>query len=144
MMHIRIFETAHDLNDCVYFADVVEKLVTQSFAGAGAFDQAGDIHELDCRRSDLFRFRDLRDFFETQIWDKDDAEIGINRAERIILSRRFVRPGDSIEQGRFPDVRQSNNSSAEHMKRMKDESTGVEVSSFIPPPSSFFGRAGGI
>ena len=54
VMNVRIFETAHDLHDRVHFANVMEKLVSQAFARACSFDQAGDIDELD---------RGWRDFF---------------------------------------------------------------------------------
>ena len=48
---------------------------------------------------------------------RHDADVWIDGAEGIILRRRFVRSGDGIEKRGFPDVRQSDYSSAEHKVR---------------------------
>ena len=47
VMNVRVLETAHDLHDRIDFADVAEELIAESLALARAFDQAGDVHELD-------------------------------------------------------------------------------------------------
>ncbi len=114
MMDVRIGKAAHYLHNRVDFADVAEKLITESFARARAFHQTGDIHELDRGRHDFFRTRHLTELFQAPIRHSDDADVGIDRAKRIIFRGRVVCPGNGIEQRRFPDVRQSNNSSAEH------------------------------
>ncbi len=54
VMDVIIFEAAHDLDDGVDFSDVGEELVTESFAGAGAADEAGDVNELDGGGDDAF------------------------------------------------------------------------------------------
>jgi hypothetical protein len=46
-----------------------------------------------------------------------DPDVWIDGTEGIILRRRFMRSGDGIEKRRFPDVRQADNSSAEHKVR---------------------------
>ena len=63
VMNVAAFETAHDLHDRVHFADVAEELIAESFAGARAFDQAGDVDKLDRGRNDLLRLRHLRRAF---------------------------------------------------------------------------------
>ena len=50
VMNIGIFEAADDLHDGVDFADVREKFIPEAFARGRAFDEAGDVHKLDCRR----------------------------------------------------------------------------------------------
>ena len=37
----------------------------------------------------------------------DDAEVGFDGAERIILRRGLVRAGDGVEERGFPDVRKT-------------------------------------
>src|SRR2546423_1739638 len=86
-MNVRIGKAAHHLHNRVYFADVTEELVTKSFARA-------------------------RPFYET-----GDADIGIDRAKRIIVGRGVVGPSDRIEQCRFPDIWQTDDSRAEHKTR---------------------------
>ena len=54
----------------------------------------------------------LREDFESRIGHRDDAEIGIDGAERIIGRLRFARAGDGIEERGFPDVWQSDYSGA--------------------------------
>jgi hypothetical protein len=53
MMNIAAFKTAHDLDDGIHFTNVAEELVAEPFARACAFDQPGNIDELDRRRHDL-------------------------------------------------------------------------------------------
>ena len=117
MMNVRIFKATNHLHDRVHFANVMEKLVSQSFARACAFDQAGDIDELDRGWRDFFGVGNLCDFFQPRIGHRDDSDVRINRAERIIFCWRFVSAGDRVEKRRFPDVRQSDDSSAEHEVR---------------------------
>src|SRR5207237_9979959 len=114
VMNVALLTTAHHLHDGVDFADVVQELVAQSFACARTFYQSGDIEKLDRRRHDLLRMRNRGDFFETRIWHADYAEIRIDCAEGIIFRWRLVRARDRVEKGRFTDVRQSNNSGAQH------------------------------
>ena len=51
-MHVLILEAAHDLHDRVDLADVRQELVAQALALARAFDQPGDVDELDRGRDD--------------------------------------------------------------------------------------------
>ena len=53
-MDVAVFETTHHLNNRVHFANVVKELISQAFACAGAFDQAGDINEFDRSRRQFF------------------------------------------------------------------------------------------
>src|SRR5439155_11385551 len=55
MMNVRIFEAAHDLYNRVHFPNVMEKLVSQAFARACSFHQAGDIDELNRGWCDFLR-----------------------------------------------------------------------------------------
>ena len=61
--------------------------------------------------------RQLREHFESRIGHGDDAEIRIDRAERIIRRLRFAGARDRVEERGFPDVRQTDNSSAQHKAR---------------------------
>ena len=56
--------------------------------------------------------RNLRELFQSRIGHGDDADVRIDRAERIIFRRRFVRAGDGVKERGFPDIRQSDDSSA--------------------------------
>ena len=93
----------------------MEKLVSQSFTSACAFHQTGDIDELDRGWRDFFGVGNLGDSSQSRIGHRDDADVRIDRAERIILRRRFVSARDRVKERRFPDVRQTDNSSAEHV-----------------------------
>ena len=114
MMDVGALKTAHDLHNRVDLPNVTEKLVAESFARARAFDQSGDVDKLDRRRHDFLRMRHFCQDIETRVGNGHDADVWIDGAEGIILCRRFVRSGDGIEKRGFPDVRQADNSSAEH------------------------------
>ena len=69
-------------------------------------DESGDIDELQGRGRELLRLIDLRELFQTRIRNGDDADILVDRAERIVCG---FRAGicQCIEQCAFADIRQS-------------------------------------
>ena len=97
VMNVGIFKTTHHLHDRLDFANMMEELITEPFTGARAFDESSDIHKLDCCRCDLLRVRNLGGLFQARIGHDHHAYVRINRAERIILRRRFVCACDRIE-----------------------------------------------
>src|SRR5205814_8950455 len=98
-----------------HFTNVMEKLIAESFALACAFDQASDIDELDRGWRDFFRMGNLCDSRQSRIGYRDDPDIRIDRAERIIFGWRLVSARDRVEKRRFPHVRKTDNSSAKHV-----------------------------
>src|SRR5690348_3540424 len=117
MMDIGALKTAHDLHNSVDLANVTEELVAESFARARASDQSGNIDKLDRRRDDFLRMRHLCQDIEPRVGNDHNADVWVDGAEGIILCRRFVRSGDGIKKRGFPNVRQADNSSAEHKRR---------------------------
>ena len=137
VMNIRIFKTADDLHDGIDFADVGEKFVAQTFALRRAFDEAGDIHEFDCGRNNDLRLGDLLQHFEPRIRHRDDADVRIDRAKRIIRRLRFAGAGDGVEQGGFSDIGQTDNSSFEHkFEKGGDSSENLEAIIFLQSAST--------
>ena len=55
-------------------------------------------------RADLGDLGELR---QARVGHTDDAEVGLDGAEGVILRRRLVRAGDGVEERGFPDVRQT-------------------------------------
>ena len=105
--NVRVLEAAHDLDERVHFADVAEELVAQALAVGRAFHQAGDVHELKGRRDERADLDDLAELRQARVRHADDAEVGFDGAEGIILRRGLVRAGDGVEEGGFPDVRKT-------------------------------------
>ena len=103
---VGIVEAAHDVRDRVALADVREELVAQSFALARAGDQSGDVDELDGRGDGLLRLGDRGQRVETRIGDLDDADVGLDRAEGIVLGRDSGL-GEGVEERRLADVGQA-------------------------------------
>jgi hypothetical protein len=100
-----VLEAAHDVRDRVRLADVREELVAEAFALRGAGDESRDVDELDGRGNHFFRMRNRRKRCEARVGHFDDADVGIDRAKRVILG------GDSgfgqrVEQRRLADVGQ--------------------------------------
>ncbi len=108
MHYIVVNEAAHHVNNAVGFANVGEKLVTQTLAFRCAGDETGDIDELHHRRNGFLRLRQIDQCFYAWIGDFDDADIGFDGTERIVF-RRDTRFGQRIEQRGFADIRQTNN-----------------------------------
>jgi hypothetical protein len=59
--------------------------------------------------------RNLSEEVEPGVGHGHDPDVWIDGAKGIVLRRRFVRSGNGIEKSGFPDVRQADNSSAEHL-----------------------------
>ena len=116
-MNVAALKAPHDLHDRVHFADVAQELVAESFSGTRAFYEPGDVDEFDRGRDDLLRMRKLRQYFEPRVGHGHDAEIRIDRAKGIIRRLRLAGAGNGVEESRLANVRQTDDSGAEHMKK---------------------------
>ncbi len=106
MGDVGILKTSHHMRDRIDLADGGEELVAEAFALGGAADEAGDIDEGQPRRDDLRGFGDLRQLVEPGIGHRDLADIRLDGAERIIRRLRRGRLGQRVEQRRFADIGQ--------------------------------------
>ena len=116
MVDVSILETADHLHDRVYFANMTEELVAEPFARTRALHKPRYVHEFDRGRYYFLRMRKLREDFEAGIRHTDDAEIRIDRAERVIGGLRFSSARDGIKQRRLSDVWQTDDSGAQHRR----------------------------
>jgi hypothetical protein len=110
--HVFVVEAAHHVDDGVGLADVGQELVAQAFTLGGAGDQTGDVHELDDGRLDLLRIDDLGQGVEARIGHFDDADVGLDGAEGVVLGGD-AGLGEGIEEGRFADVGQADDAALE-------------------------------
>jgi hypothetical protein len=78
-------ERAHDVRDRINLADVREELISQALALRCAGDEPGDINKLNGRWQDLLRLRDGRELGEARIRYGHDADIWVDRTERIVF-----------------------------------------------------------
>ena len=101
-----VFKTTHHVDDGVRLPNIGQELVTQSFTLAGARDQTGDVDELDDGRHHSLRLDDGGKLRHARIRHLDDADIGLDRAERIVLGRN-ARFGQRVEQGGLADIGQT-------------------------------------
>ena len=92
------------MDDRIAAADVAQKLVAQPGALRGAFDEPGNIDKFHDSRRALRGFPNLTQFIETLVRHRHDADIRVNRTERIIRSLRIRRARDGIEERAFPDI----------------------------------------
>ena len=104
--HVVIDEAAHDVRDGIGLADVRQELVAQALALGRAGDQARDVDELDGGGKDTLRARDRRQRRESWIGYLDDADVGFDGTERVILSRD-AGLGQGIKQRGLADVGQA-------------------------------------
>ncbi len=112
VMDVVVLETAHDLHDGVDLADVAQELVAQPLAAARPAHEARDIDELHGRRDDLLGTRQARERLEAGVGHGDDADVGVNSAERIIRRLRLAGAGDGVEEGGLAHVGQSDDTGA--------------------------------
>ena len=108
---LSILEAAHDVRDRIGLADVGEELVAEALALRRAGDEPRDVDELDGRGNHLLRLRDRRERGEPRVGHFDDADVRLDRAERIVL-RGDARLGQRVEQRRLADVGQPDDAAA--------------------------------
>ena len=112
MDDIRILETTDDVRDRVNAPYMAQKLVPESFSLRGPFDQAGDVDKLDRGRRDFFRIKEGGDLLKPLVRDRDDTDVRLDGAKRIILGRR-PRRREGVEDGRLADVGKSDDAAME-------------------------------
>ncbi len=110
--HVRRLEAAHHVEDGVDLADVAEELVAQALARARAAHQAGDVDDAHGGREDLLALDEPRELAEPGVGHGDDADVGLDGAERVVLRLRLG-GGEGVEQGALADVGQADDSDFE-------------------------------
>src|SRR3546814_13435245 len=104
------------MDDRVDVADIGEELVAKPFALRRAAHQPGDIDEAELGFDDLGRTADAGDLVKARIGNRDLADIGFDRAKRII--RRLRRHGlrQCIEKRRLAAIWKATDAAAEDRK----------------------------
>ena len=114
MDDVVILEATHDLDDGVDFADGGEKLVAEAFAFAGTGDQAGDVDELDGGWDDDVGLGDFLQDVGAFIRHHNDADVGVDRAKRIVGSLGLAGTSERVEESGLANVGQTDDASFEH------------------------------
>ena len=109
MHDVVVFEAAHDMGDRIDFAEMTEKLIAEPLPFRGAAHQPRDIDEFELGRDDLRRFGEAGAHRQTLIGYRDPPDIRLARRERIFRRLCRLRRGQRVEQRRFPDIRQADN-----------------------------------
>ena len=86
MHDIVVVETPNDMCDGVTLANVGKELVAKAFTLARSSNETGDIDEFDSGGHDAFGLNNLRELLQAGIRHFNNAYIGFNGAERIVLS----------------------------------------------------------
>ena len=109
MHDVVVLERAHDLADRVGLADVGQELVAQAFAFGGALDDAGDVHEGDGGRHDLFGMHELGKHWQALVRQRNDAGVRLDGGERVVFGEDII-ARQRVEHGGLADIRQANDS----------------------------------
>ena len=123
-------------------ADVGEELVAQALALRGTGDDAGDVDELDGRGQHLGAAEHLRELRQPVVGYADDADVGLDRRERVVR-REHVVLGQGVEEGRLARVGETDDADGEcHGPRVYgagDHPTNPSASVLAPasPPRTF-------
>jgi hypothetical protein len=120
MHDVFILEAAHHIDDGVGLADVGQKLVAQTLALRRPGDQTGNVDEFDDGREDALRPDDLGELLQTRVRHFDDADIGLDGAERVVLGSD-ARLGEGIEQGGLADIGQTDDTAFQTHVRSSEE-----------------------
>ncbi len=107
--HVGVGEDPDDLADRVGLADVAEELVAKALPLRRAADQAGDVGEPHGGGHDTGAVVQPGQRGEPGIRDADDADVGLDRGERVVRGQR-PGPRQRVEQGGLADVGQADDS----------------------------------
>ena len=82
--HLLVLETANQVEQGIDLAHVTQEAIAESFALAGAFDEAGDVHHLQHARHDLARAGEARDLVKRRVRHRRAPHVGLDGAEGIV------------------------------------------------------------
>jgi hypothetical protein len=114
-----IIKTTNDMDDSVDFTDVGEELIAEAFALTGTCHKSCDIDEFDGGRDDFISLGNRPQGFETCVRNLDDADVWIDRAERIIRRLSFARASERIKECAFTHIGETYNTSLKHSGQKK-------------------------
>ena len=97
MDDIAVGKAAKDVRDCVDFTNMPEELVTEAFPAGRTADEPGNVDEFELGRDDLCGFCEACGNLQPLVRYRDTADIGLDRAERIVRRLCCGRRGQSIE-----------------------------------------------
>ena len=87
------------------------------------------------------RAEDLGELVEARVGDADDADVGLDRGERVV-GRQHVVLGQGVEQGRLADIRQTDDSDRErHVATSRSVRGQVDGAPCGPAPGDAAGRS---
>ena len=113
MSDVVVLEAANHVGDRVDLADVREELVAEAFALGGAAHETGDVDEVQPGRNDFRGPGNAADLEQTRIRHRDFTDVRLDGAKRIVRRLRERGLRQSVEQGRFADVRQADDAALE-------------------------------
>ena len=93
-----VLKTADNLHNGVDFANGGEELVAETFALAGAGDEAGDVDEFDGGRYDDVGLGDGFQDVGALVRNNHDTHVRVDRAERIVGGLRLAGTGEGVEE----------------------------------------------
>ena len=102
---VLIVEAAHDVDNGVRAADVLEELVAEARALARALDKTRDVDKFDDGGSLLLGVVHL-ELVEPLVRNGHHADVRLNGAEGVVGAFR-ARVGDRVEESGLADIRQS-------------------------------------
>jgi hypothetical protein len=103
-----MIEASHNVCKSIDFSYMSQKLVSEAFTFACAFDEAGDVKEFNGGRSNFGRSDDISNFVQPFIRDLYDPHVGINGTKGIICDLGTCR-GQGVEDGGLPNIRKPDN-----------------------------------
>ena len=113
-----VAEHPGDLADRGRLADVGEELVAETLALGRAADDAGDVDELDGRGHQPGRLHQLTQRLQARVGDADDADVRLDRGERVVR-REDVVLGQRVEERGLAGVGKADDADGEsHGRRV--------------------------
>ena len=91
MYDVFVYKTSDNVDDRIYFADVGEKFITETFAFAGTCNEPGNIDKFDGSRNDAVGLGDFTQWLKAAVGHLYHSNIWVDRTERVVRRLRWVR-----------------------------------------------------
>ena len=92
------------MNDGIHFTDIAQKFISQSFAFAGATNQAGNIHDLNLCGNNAVGYNQFSQFIQSWIGHIHQSYIRFNGAKAVIACLCFCTIATALNKVDFPTL----------------------------------------
>ncbi|GKT15528.1 peptide chain release factor APG3, chloroplastic, partial [Aduncisulcus paluster] len=111
--YVVVVKAAHNVKDCLSFADVAEEFVAEAFTLACAFNQTCNGDKINGGLLHALGINQLGQLVDALVRDGHNSLVGFDGTESVVCAFRVLGFGQGVEKCGFTDVGQSHDTDTE-------------------------------